>query len=45
MLNKNYYVLLSGNLYARTGIAEIHNIVRSFGETVKDTKEPKLKIF
>jgi hypothetical protein len=33
-VNKNGYILFSGDLNAGIGNAEIHNIVESFGEPV-----------
>jgi hypothetical protein len=43
--NKNRYILLSGNLGAKIGNAEIHNIVGSFGEQVTNTNGLKLRNF
>jgi hypothetical protein len=43
--NKNDYILLSRDLNARIGNAEIHNIVRSFGELVTNTNGLKLRDF
>ena len=43
--NKNDYILLSRDLNARIGNAEIHNILGSFGELVTNTNGLKLRDF
>lgn len=43
--NKNDYILLSRDLNARIGNAEIHNIVGSFGELVTNTNGLKQRDF
>jgi len=43
--NKNYCILLSGELNDRTGNSEIRNIAGSFGEPVTNTNTLKLRDF
>jgi hypothetical protein len=43
--NKNDYILLSRDLNARIGNAEIYNIVRNFGQPVTNTNGLKLRSF
>ena len=43
--NKNDYILLSGDLNARIGNAEIYNVVGNFGEPVTNTSGLELRDF
>jgi hypothetical protein len=43
--NKNVYILLSGDLNARIGNAEVQNIVGNFGEPITNTNGLKLRGF